>query len=278
MKHLLFILFVSGLALGLASCQKQSDNTPETRALAADDSMVDFADRAIEGPADALTMRSSQFGPCGQGSSPFLPACVTITDSGEGVYPRTLTLDFGDGCTGPGGWTRSGVIDIVVTGDLREDVGASRTITFTDYTAGPVTMFGTRTLTFLGDNAEGQPSYAQHHDFNIQRNGHTVHRLYDGTLAWLEGFDTDDCDDNVVQRDGLATHSANNAWGTTTRTIEAVVHDRPCGYPVSGTITVDRPMHDVVIDFGDGTCDNLATVTRNGNTVIIDLDTHDVVG
>jgi hypothetical protein len=57
-----------------------------------------------------------------------------------------------------------------------------------------------------------------------------------------------------------------------------VVHSRPCGYPISGTVTVDRPVHEIVIDFGDGECDNLATITRNGNTYILNLDTHEIEG
>ena len=267
----------AALALGLAACQKAYDLSPETRALGVDDSLVKMADRHLDGPVDAFTMRNMQDGPCGQ-ESPFVPECVTVTDSGEGVYPRTILLDFGDGCTGPGGVTRTGTLEIVLTGDLHTEVGASRTVTFSEYGVGNMTLSGTRVLTFDGANDAGQPTYSQQHDFTLTRNGHVVERRYTGTLTWLDGFDTEACDDNVVQRDGVATHVANNAWGTTTRTIDAVVFDRPCGYPVSGTITVDRPVHDVVIDFGDGTCDNLATVTRNGNTVVIDLDTHEVVG
>jgi len=265
------------LTVGLTSCNRQDSFAPETRALGVDESVVDLADRHMEGPVDAMTLRHGGGTPCG-GESPFVPECVTVTDSGEGAYPRTLTLEFGEGCEGPNGMPRSGVIEIVVTGDLGTEIGATRTATFDGFQVGNVTMTGTRVLTFEGENEDGLPTYSQNHDVTVSRNGHTLTRTYAGTLTWLEGFDTEPCDDNVVQRDGVATHETSGAWGGSTRTLDAVVHSRPCGYPNSGTVTVDRPQHDVVIDFGDGECDNLATVTRNGNTYILNLDTHEIEG
>ena len=263
------------VAAVLSSCNREDAQTPETRALASDESVVDFANRHLEGPVDALTMRQNGNGPCGF-NSPYLPECVTVTDSGEDVYPRTLTLDFGDGCTGPGGVTRSGVIEVDLTGDMSE-IGSVRTTTFDNFQVHNMTLTGTREITNVGPNdEENQAMFAQDHTMTITRNEHTVNRTYVGTLAWLEGFDTDDCEDNIVERNGVATHETTSDWGSSTRTLDAIVHSRPCGYPISGTVTVDRPQHDVVIDFGDGECDNLATLTRNGNTYTLNLDTHEI--
>ena len=265
------------VAAFLSSCNREDAQTPETRALASDESVVDFANRHLEGPVDALTMRQNGNGPCGF-NSPYLPECVTVTDSGEDVYPRTLTLDFGDGCTGPGGVTRSGVIEVVLTGDMSE-IGSVRTTTFDNFQVHNMTLTGTREITNVGPNdEENQAMFAQDHTMTITRNEHTVNRTNVGTLAWLEGFDTDDCEDNIVERNGVATHETTSGWGSSTRTLDAIVHSRPCGYPISGTVTVDRPQHDVVIDFGDGECDNLATLTRNGNTYTLNLDTHEIEG
>lgn len=107
------------VATALTSCNRGDAQGSETRALAADESVVDFANRHLRGPVDALTMRQNGNGPCGL-DSPYLLECVTVTDSGEDIYPRTLTLDFGEGCAGPGGVTRSGIIEVVLTGDMSE--------------------------------------------------------------------------------------------------------------------------------------------------------------
>ena len=181
---------------------------------------------------------------------PYLPECVTVTDSGEDDYPRTLTLDFGEGCTGPGGVTRSGIIEIVLTGDM-SDIGSVRTTTFDNFQVHNMTLTGTRIFTNVGPNdEENQAMVGQDHAMTLTRNNHTVTRTYVGTLAWLEGFDTEDCDDNVVERNGVATHETTSGWGSSTRTLDAVVHG-PLRLPISGTVTVDRPLHDIILDFGD---------------------------
>ncbi len=265
------------VATALTSCNREDAQGPETRALASDESVVDFADRHLSGPVDALTMGQNGNGPCGS-NSPYLPECVTVTDSGEDVYPRTLTLDFGEGCTGPGGVTRSGIIEVVLTGDMSE-IGSVRTTTFDNFQVQNMTLSGTRVITNVGPNdEENQAMFGQDHALTLTRNNHTITRTYTGTLAWFEGFDTEDCEDDVVERNGVATHQTTSGWGSSTRTLDAVVHSRPCGHPISGTVTVDRPLHNIVIDFGDGECDNLATITRNDNTYTLNLDTHEIEG
>lgn len=277
MKKPPFLCVLSLVAVGFVACNKQDAQEPETYALAADESVVDFADRHLEGPVDALTMHHQSNGPCGL-ESPFLTECVTVTDSGEEVYPRTITLDFGDGCTGPGGATRSGIIEVVLTGDMSE-IGSVRTTTFDNFQVHNVTLTGTRVVTNVGPNdEETQAMFGQDHSMVITRNNRTLTRTYVGTLAWLQGFDTEDCEDNVIERNGVATHETAGAWGGSTRTLDAVVHSRPCGYPISGNVTIDRPRHNMVIDFGTGECDNLATVARNGNTYTLNLDTHEIEG
>jgi hypothetical protein len=64
---------------------------------------------------------------------------------------------------------------------------------------------------------------------------------------------------------------------TVTVTHEAVVYDRPCGYPVSGTVTLVRNQFERIMDFGDGTCDALAELTINGTTYLFDLETHEII-
>ena len=277
MKNIRIPFTLFSIMVVLASCNRDDSGQPETRAMASDESIADFADRHLEGPVDAMTMRQGGAAPCGI-SSPYLSECVIITDSGEDVFPRTITLDFGEGCTGPGGVTRSGVLDIVMTGDM-DVLGSVRTTTFDEFQVGNLTLTGTRVLSNIGPNdEESQALFEQSHAMTIERNGHIITRTYEGILAWLEGFDTEDCEDNVVERNGVASHSTASAWGNSTRLIEAVVYDRSCGYPVSGTVTVERPVHNIVVDFGDGSCDNMATVSRNGNTYNLNLDTHEIDG
>jgi len=46
--------------------------------------------------------------------------------------PKTITIDFGEGCEGPRGFTRSGIITITITDTLRNP-GAEYQATFDNF-------------------------------------------------------------------------------------------------------------------------------------------------
>jgi len=260
-------------AVALTGCARRDEGHSEDAAAA--ESLTEVTDRAIEEVVEAaLPLPGGGGGPCAGTAQPF-GTCATLTDSGEGVYPRTVVVDFSTGCTGPNGITRSGVVTLVVTGDLLNTEGATWTATFENFGVGNRTVNGTKTRTFTGPNGAGQPTYSFTTDVNIVRNGASFAREASGTAVWLAGYDTEECFDNVVQRDGTATVTGPQG-GTRTRTFTAVVHDQLCGYPVSGTVHIERPGPDVHLDYGDGTCDNLATVERGGNVFVLNLDTHEL--
>lgn len=280
MKNLNYSLLALALVtFALCSCTKS-----ETPSIAATDevksaSMLDAVDRAVEAPVDALTLRAGGGADCGEGGLSW-PDCVEITDSGEDVYPRTITIDFGDDCYAPNGLQRTGAIEVVLTGDVRNEEGAVRTVTFEDLAIGDfMTVNGTRTLTNTGQNEEGQWTFSQETSTTVDRPVLDIVRTYSGTRTWLSGHDTEACGDDIWQRDGAGEKTISNGMGETnvTATYDAVVYDRPCGYPVSGTVTLVRNQFERIMDFGDGTCDALAELTINGTTYIFDLETHEII-
>lgn len=243
------------------------------------ESYMEMAERAIQDPVDALTLRGGGGADCGEGGMPW-PDCVVITDSGEDVYPRTITVDFGDDCYTPNGLQRSGTIEIVLTGDVRNEVGASRTVTV-DLSLGEfMVMSGVRVLTNDGQNEAGDWVFSQSSDMDLQRGNLTVVRSYEGTRTWLSGHDTPACADDIWQRDGNGSKTVTNAAGqsgTVTIAYDAVVYDRPCGYPVSGSVTLQRNAFTRILDYGDGSCDSIAELTINGETYLFDLETHEII-
>ena len=267
------------VAVALFACNKSEEHAVEATDEVRSESMLDAVDRAVEAPVDALTMRAGGGADCGEGGAPW-PDCVEITDSGEDVYPRTITIDFGDDCFTPNGLQRTGTIEVVLTGDVRNEEGAVRTVTFEDLTIGDVmTVNGTRTMTNTGQNEEGQWTFAQETSTTIDRPVLDIVRTYAGTRTWLAGHDTEECGDDIWQRDGAGEKTISNGMneGVVTVTYDAVVYDRPCGYPVSGTVTLVRNQLERIMDFGDGTCDALAELTINGTTYLFDLETHEII-
>jgi len=193
-------------AVIFAGCDRREESLSEDAATA--ESLTEVTDRAIEEVAEAaMPLPGGGGGPCAGTSAPF-GTCATLTDSGEGVYPRTVVVDFGSGCTGPNGVTRSGIISLVITGDILATEGATWTATFEDFAVGNRVVNGTKTRTFTGANAEGQPTYSFTTDLSIVRNGASFAREASGTAVWLAGYDTEECFDNVVQRDGHCDRAA----------------------------------------------------------------------
>ncbi len=196
--------------------------------------------------------------------------CPTVTIvPADGTYPRTMTIDFGtDGCTGPDGRVRKGQIVVNLT-DTLSNAGAVRTATFVDFYVDDAHLEGTRTLTNMGLDANGNRIFTRtvvggkitypNGEFSSWEANHDI------TL--VEGADTHTLLDNVWEVTGGATGVTRNGRAFITEITTPLVRKRICRWAVAGikTLTIDGKT--LTIDYGDGTCDRKATVTgSNGNT------------
>ena len=51
-----------------------------------------------------------------------------------------------------------------------------------------------------------------------------------------------------------------------------MLYDKTCGEPTAGVVLIDRPvLEDVTLDYGDGSCDGVATLSAGGEELVIDL-------
>jgi hypothetical protein len=95
------------------------------------------------------------------------------------------------------------------------------------------------------------------------------------TITWISGFETTDKEDDIYYKSGSGTLSINDTL-TYSRTITTpLLYDKSCEYIISGTVELYKKGNTVVIDYGDGTCDNIATVTTDGTTEEISLKSHE---
>ncbi|MBI1267133.1 MAG: hypothetical protein GC193_06860 [Cryomorphaceae bacterium] len=199
----------------------------------------------------------------------FLASCVTVTDSGEDEYPRTIILDYGDGCVGPGGNMRSGTIHITLTNDMSE-IGATRTVTFQDFAFNSKQLSGNRITTRVANTTDGEPQFTRSVDMTITHIN-TIERHFTENIVWTSGYDTEACGDNVFTITGSG-YIVRPSGAVVNRTISIpLVRDFICGYTVSGVVTIDAPNGVRIIDFGNGTCDDEATVIFNGTSTTITL-------
>ncbi|HAG15286.1 MAG TPA: hypothetical protein DCG69_02020 [Bacteroidales bacterium] len=211
-----------------------------------------------------------------------LSDCVTVTRVFSGTT-RTTTIDFGAAnCEGPDGKLRRGKIIIVRTGF---------------YFAGPVTATYTFENYFVDDNQlTGTKTYSG--AFNEDRtytstfvtDGSIILADGSGTILWhsektrfiSEGADTWGFADNKVEVTGFSNGVTADGAAFSSEIAEPLVriYQESCfRFYVSGIVNIHKADGtEITIDYGDGTCDNLAEVTINGVTEVIELGTRVALG
>jgi hypothetical protein len=214
--------------------------------------------------------------------------CFTVTVvrlNPPAPFPVKVTIDFGNGCVGPDGRTRRGKIITVYTGRLIHPGSVAET-TFDNFYIDSTKVEGVHRIEntstpnnislhimrFKVDVTNGK--LTRPNGNYIQWNSHKVIVQFDGMLTPLDPRD----DAFRIEGNAQGTTRRGNlvvAWNSTIT--EPLVRRLSCRWIVRGRIRTVRMAASVantwiaILDFGNGQCDRLATLTINGNTHIITL-------
>lgn len=198
-------------------------------------------------------------------------ADINIETTTTSIFPVTMTMDYGSGCVMNNGRTASGVITVVFT-DRPRQAGAYYTITFTDFELDGHTISGTRTVTNNGTNSEGQLSFTVTVD-NGQitfPDGTVFSYTTDRTRTLVEGaetkFETDGIagiNDDVWEITGTANGVNREGNNYEVEVSEPLRRAMNCRWLTAGVMRIDTEVYNntIVIDFGEGDCDDQAVVT-----------------
>lgn len=257
-----------------SSCNKTTDTPEETTFSAQDDALAEQIYDNISDLADeAYDLNTEGLKSTDGGERLFLGDCATVTLDTT-VFPRELTIDFGEeNCLCNDGRYRRGKIIITFTGRYRMP-GTVITHGFEDFYVNDNKVEGTKVVTNMGKNDSG------HTYFTIEVVG-VIYKANDGeTISWnssrarewVEGEDTRFRRDDVYLITGTADGIRANGETWTKEIINALRVELDCRYIVSGTMEI-QPENRLlrILDYGDGECDNIATVLINGVTYTIYL-------
>lgn len=256
------VLATAASAMMLMSCTKEKQNMLDSASVT-NENISSFADKSTSEIEDAVTLKSGGGNPCSPAEQ--LPPCATYTEDSE-TYPKNITIDFGEGCTDQMGRVRTGIIHIYLTDDMTNE-GAVRTATFENYTVNGIEMEGVRITTNTGLNENDQPTFSRSIDMTITRPQGVFSRTFNGNVIWISGFETPECGDNIFSETGSGSVTRPGGIVMERTITEPLIIDRTCGYITSGVITITGPNGESSIDFGDGSCDDQATVTRPNGTI-----------
>ena len=205
----------------------------------------------------------------------FTCANITRTPSTTEQYTGTIEIDFGtDGCKDSQGNTRKGKMIIDYKGK-RCLPGSRITTNLENYSINNLKVEGVRTTTFGSACKETRPVITT--------------ELKDGKVTWPDGtFSTHDF---VHTRTWYReTNPAQDYWtvtgsgkGTTKKGVKYdmliskdLLYKKQCEatgvfIAVEGIKTITKDGKNIAIDYGNGICNNLVTVTSNGVSKVIEI-------
>jgi hypothetical protein len=198
---------------------------------------------------------------------------VSIVTATEG-YPITITIDYGTtGTETNHGRVITGIVTIVISG-AKDTEGSTRTITYTNCTIDGIGINGISTETFNGDNLLSRKiTCTSDVTFTLADGTTVLKRVGNDVREWLEGVGTPmERDDDRIQVTG-SVEVESSTGDTYSRVITVpLIRLGDCKHPVEGIVTFSKAnVVTATLDYGDGTCDNLAVLTTDGVPVEIEL-------
>lgn len=278
-RFFFYSVFLASFLLILGGCQKENtpaavmDETDVT--LAEDDALAESVYDDIMASVDNAVMNTDDLlFNSGLKSAVISDSCPLVTvDRPDTVrWPKVITIDYGDGCEGFYGRTRSGKIKITITARYRKE-GSTKTVELINYTINNLKVEGTKVISNDGRNESGNLT------FTVQLTGGKVMteddeviitREFTRTREWAAGEKTRNRWDDIYFITGSSS-GINIKGKAYTRTItNPLIKAASCVFIQSGTVVREvegRPAS--TLDYGDGECDNEAVLTIGDKTKTI---------
>ena len=279
---------VSGIAIVMLSffisCDSTNDGNDNNPTLTAKDiavnSKIDVAiDDVVYIVEDQYTAQQSISNRSSTASKSILPTCATFTTVlVDGTWTRTI--DFGSaGCTLPNGNVLKGKIIISFSNDF---TSKSRTLLyrFVDFYHNGKLLQGNKSITYESKSTELLATEHPVMTFTVDMkitfdDGKVYSRTGTTVKETIEGNETPlNWEDNVFLVTGNSATSLANGDTVTTVITTPLRYITSCKlpFPVSGIVSITKNTSVGTLDFGDGKCDNLATLTIDGVTKDIILE------
>jgi hypothetical protein len=199
---------------------------------------------------------------------------LTIEPETIGAFPKTITVDFGSGCTGKDGHIRKGKIITVYTGPMVMP-GNTATTTFEQFYYDDVLVEGTHVIKNISTDANFIFTATIENGKLTKSDGDNI--TVNRTRTWTQtnGSDTPlfPLDDvyNITGSATGTTHQGSNAILWTTEITTPLVRKFTCKWIVSGEVKITCTNVTGTVDFGNGDCDNNAILTIGNKNYLIEL-------
>jgi len=281
MKQLILIGFVAVGSVIISSCKKNkydNSNSPKYNAIAENvfSEMTNMTDQAIRGNmiyyknGEVIVNDINDAKPEIQPKS----ACNVIITLDTLGPNKTITIDWGStNCECNDGKIRRGKIVTTFTGSYYAQ-GTVITHNPVNYYVNNNKVEGTKTVTNMGLNGNGQPYYNVVVDGAVyMATNEVINYVSNRVRTFVAGYDTplnfwdDEYDITLTSTAEVIGGDSYTAQTTTPLHVKI-----GCAYVTKGILVVtpqDKPAR--TIDYGNGTCDGSFTIEVNGTTYTVVL-------
>ena len=193
----------------------------------------------------------------------FMPDCVVITKVITDTF-KSITIDYGDGCTTKNDNFLSGKILLEISFDFINKT-ANIDYTFDNFYFNNKKTEGNihKVRTWINEN--GNPQAIINKDIKIiWEDGTFVTVKGERKREWVEGFDNGIWGDNVFLITGTWTVTQKDGTDRIVTIIEPLKRKTACRFIVSGIVEIQENDKVVSVNYGSGECDDLAIATFNG--------------
>lgn len=197
---------------------------------------------------------------------------ITVVPNTPGVFPKTVTLDFGTGCLGRDGKLRKGKIVSIYTNRMSIP-GAKVSTSFIGYHVDSFHIQGTHiTENTSTSNMQGWKVVVI--DGKITNTNNNRWRKWNSikNILQIAGNGTPRFPlDDIYKITGSATGSNSGGHSWASVIVDPLIKKFSCPWIVQGTVRLVRDGRPALLDYGNGVCDNLAIIYINGVPHVIRL-------
>ena len=194
---------------------------------------------------------------------------ITVDRVGLNDYPKNICLDFGTGVTVKRGNRLKGKVYITITSKM-SIANSSRTFKFADFFVNDNAVKGTKTVTYMGLNTDSKPYWTISASDTIIRadgnkvtwNSKRVRTRIDNNNTPLIYWD----DTYSITGASYGVNAKGVAYTMQIQETNPLIISKDFPYFTKGTVIITTENKSVVVDYGDGTKDAIATATVNGVT------------
>ncbi len=204
-----------------------------------------------------------------------IEACPKITKESpkDKLYPMTITMNFGTGCTALDGKKKSGKMIVVKSGPWTEK-GATRKISFENFVVDGVKIEGEQKATHESIADDKQTIRWQGEVKMTKADGSWVKRSENITRT-ITGYKTPGLTDNKLEVDGASEVSRSDKTGFSRKITKTLVRIGDCKHFTNGIAKIEKTGTEYIIDYGFSksttACDNWVLIIKGSEKKEVQL-------